>query len=253
MSSEEFIDEYLMLDNSRTWNEVSNIMDVIRERGDIWQLLYRYADEKLSRDGGMICCNYKDLLKWTQITKYIESDIFITSLLSKKDAANGQLRCDFTWPYVLPCNNVRLRRMLSQGMAENHFHLKGSADPFRLSWIAIMNDIHLCDNIKLDDPAGRLSKDSQKKLELQILLAIAAIIRAYLFGKLFLGKFCGQDALKIKSWLKEIIFSDNSRTVLELYLEDIQSVITGLKNSPKYQGKNYDYAILPGLYQGLVF
>lgn len=245
---EEFIDEYLMLDNSRTWNEVSNIIDFISEMGDVWQLLYKYADEKLSRDGSMIYCNYKDLLKWTQITKYIEPDIFITAFLSKKDAINGQERYDFAWPYVLPCNNVRLRRMLSQGLAENHFHLKGSADPFRLSWIAIMNDIHLCDNIKLDEPAGRLSKDSQKKLELQILLAIAAIIRVYLFGKFFLGKNHGQDTLK--EWLKEIILSNNPRTVLELYLEDIQSLITGLKYSSNYQEKNYDYAILSGLYQG---
>ena len=245
---DEFIDEYLMLDGSRTWDEVSNIMDVICEMGDIWQLLYRYADEKLLRDGSMIYCNYKDLLKWTQMTKYIESDIFVAALLAKNDTINGQTRYNFTWPCVLPSNNVRLRNMLSQGMAENHFHLKCSADPFRLSWIAIMNDIHLCDSIKLDDPAGRLSKDGQKKLELQILLAIAAIIRVYLFGKLFLGKCYGQDELQ--RWLEKIIFSDNSRIVLNFYLEDIQSVITGLKYTQNYQYKNYDYAIIPGLYQG---
>ena len=143
MSREEFIDEYLMLDSSRTWDEISNIVDVVCGMGDIWDLLYRYADEKLSCDGGVIYCRYKDLLKWTQIAKYIEADIFIVAFLSKKDAQNGHLRQDFFWPYVLPCNNTRLRMMLSQGMAENHFHLKGSADPFRISWISVMNDIHL--------------------------------------------------------------------------------------------------------------
>ena len=111
---DEFIDEYLMLDGSRTWDEVSNIMDVICEMGDIWQLLYRYADEKLLRDGSMIYCNYKDLLKWTQMTKYIESDIFVAALLAKNDTINGQTRYNFTWPCVLPSNNVRLRNMLSQ-------------------------------------------------------------------------------------------------------------------------------------------
>ncbi len=249
---EKFVDEYLMLDGSRTWNEVSNIMDVISEIGDIWQLLYRYANEKLSCDGSMIYCNYKDLLKWTQMTRYVESDIFVTALLSKNDMINEYTRYDFTWPCVLPCNNVRLRRMLSQGMAENHFHLKGSADTFRLSWIAIMNDIHLCDNVKLDYPAGRLSKDSQKKLELQILLAIAAIIRVYLFVKLFMGESCAKDELKDELFerLEKIIFADNPRTLLDFHLEDIQSVITGVKYSQNHQDKNYDYAIFSELYQG---
>lgn len=244
MSKNEFVDDYLILDSSRMWDEASNILDVVRSVGDVWHLLYQYADEKLFYDGNMIYCNYKDLLKWVQITSHIEADLFVAAFLAKRENTASCARSNFSWPNVLPCNNVRLRNMLSRGLAENHFHLKGSADPFRLSWIALMNDVCICDNIALDKPAGRLAKDSQKMLDLQVLLAIAAIIRVYLFCRLLQGQ--DMRYVQLLKWLQEIIVSENHRLLLELHLADISSFIA----IQDCQEAVCDYAITPGLYQG---
>ena len=47
----------------------------------------------------------------------------------------------FNWKPVITHNNTQLHRILERGMSENHYHLKGSAPVFQLTWISIMNDI----------------------------------------------------------------------------------------------------------------
>ena len=84
---------------------------------------------------------------------------------------------------------------------------------------------------------------------MKIFLAIAAIIRAYLFCELVQGQ--DRKAGKLRGWLQEIIYSNNYRVILEFHLEDIQSVITSLKyDMQDYCEAKYDYTITQELYLG---
>ena len=45
-------------------------------------------------------------------------------------------------------DNVELNNMLSRGLADNHFHLKGSAPYFYMSWINMMNQVNKKEFVK---------------------------------------------------------------------------------------------------------
>ncbi|MCG8206577.1 hypothetical protein [Tenacibaculum finnmarkense] len=93
----------------------------------------------------------------------------------------------FSWRTVAFSTNNRLKKLLAKGIAENHFHLKGSAPVFDLSWISLMNTINshsdkfnkLKKGIKLN---GSMSYSFNKEdKEIDILVYKASKIRLVLF------------------------------------------------------------------------
>lgn len=68
-----------------------------------------------------------------------------TAFRAKRDLNQGRYCKDFTWPVVIGHNNTQLRNVTRRGMAENHFHLWGSAPYFHISWIWIMNHVEECE------------------------------------------------------------------------------------------------------------
>lgn len=130
---------------------------------------------------------YEHLLKWRETSFPLGEDIFTCSYLAYMDQRSKRNRHFFAWRHVLLSNNNRLKGLLSQGVAENHFHLKGSGPIFDLSWMALMNSItdhqkafeSLKGDLKL---LGQTSNSfSSSKIELDVLLSKAAYIRWYLF------------------------------------------------------------------------
>lgn len=109
---------------------------------NVFEALLAFNYQVLLEERGEPLCQYQHLLRWREMTIEIEEDIFITSFFAMQDILkNVQPRKNFFWKPVIGHNNLALNRLLAQGVAENHFHLKGSAPLFHLSWISFMNHV----------------------------------------------------------------------------------------------------------------
>lgn len=158
---------------------------------DVFSVLCFYIPELLTVQDNHCVVKYAKLLEWNQLAKVVGEDILITSYMAKKDLENGRLRENFSWAPVIGHNNVQLNKILQRGMAENHFHLKGSAPYFYLNWINLMNNperAEFSENLEWIESNYR---DKEKKSEagimrqpLRYLILEAALIRLYLCSKL---------------------------------------------------------------------
>ena len=143
---------------------------------------------------------YEHLLKWRDLSYYIGEDMLTTSLFASLDNRSHRRRDFFAWRPTAFSDNKRLHQLLKKGLAENHFHLKGSGPVFDLSWINIMNHPtyfekgfdDLKKEISLLTKTSNASQSSKK--ELKILVYKAVYIRYELFrliNKIHGGKkFC---------------------------------------------------------------
>lgn len=130
---------------------------------------------------------YEHLLKWRDLSYYIGEDILTTSFYACLDNRSRRQRNFFAWRPTVFSDNKRLHQLLKKGLAENHFHLKGSGPVFDLSWINIMNHPTSFEK-EFDDLKKEISlltkisnaSESSKK-ELKILVYKAAYIRYELF------------------------------------------------------------------------
>lgn len=108
---------------------------------NVFQLLFRYSRELLVIENNEVLCEYKWLLHWRMSTLSLSEDLFISAFLADREAGGSIAELPFNWKPVITHNNTQLRRILERGISENHFHLKGSAPVFQLTWISIMNDL----------------------------------------------------------------------------------------------------------------
>lgn len=171
--------ESLVLGESK--NESLNVFDAL--------VVFDYA--VLIEENGVPLCQYMQLLRWRDMITILEEDLFIASFFAFKDNLTGKVRKNFFWKPVIGHNNQALNNLVARGVAENHFHLKGSAPQFHLSWISIMNQI---DKKKFDDTFRQYEKNRlQKNLNLSSDYAAtkltdmwkqAALIRVFLFSVL---------------------------------------------------------------------
>ncbi|MFQ6600642.1 hypothetical protein [Flavobacterium sp. C3NV] len=129
---------------------------------------------------------YEHLLKWRDLSYYVGEDLLTSSYFAYLDNRSKRRRDFFGWRPTSFSNNKRLRQLLSKGIAENHFHLKGSGPVFDLSWINLMNHPTLFEDKfrNLDSEISLLTKVSNtainSKKELKILVYKAAYIRYFL-------------------------------------------------------------------------
>ncbi|UPQ76746.1 hypothetical protein [Chryseobacterium nepalense] len=130
---------------------------------------------------------YEHLLKWRDLSYYIGEDILTTSFFACLDNRSQRKRDFFSWRATAFSDNKRLHQLLKKGLAENHFHLKGSGPVFDLSWINIMNhptsfEKAFGDLKKEISLLTKISNSSQgSKKELKILVYKAVYIRYELF------------------------------------------------------------------------
>lgn len=107
---------------------------------NVFDIVLMFADSVLKEEHGMPVCQYHQLLRWRDTVVILGEDLFITAYLAQKDLLYPIRERRFFWPPVIGHDNRDLNRMMSKGVAENHFHLKGSAPLFHLSWLSLMND-----------------------------------------------------------------------------------------------------------------
>lgn len=193
-SNDELRNMYYFLENEFLWykrkmkNELSENLD---EDGafNVFDALLLFNDAVLIEENGEPKCQYVQLLRWRDVVTELEEDLFVTSFFAYHDLLFTRVRYNFFWKPVIGNNNYELNRLLEQGMAENHFHLKGSAPGFHLSWISLMNQI---DNVGYQ----RLFEEYEKKIlrrkreyhgnyrggNLVYMWRQAALIRLFLFS-----------------------------------------------------------------------
>ena len=82
-------------------------------------------------------------LSWDKITNSLDSEILIPVYLALHDKRTGQKRYTYNWPTIQGVDNDTLSDLLSSGVAETHFHLKGSSINFHLTWQYLMNNMDL--------------------------------------------------------------------------------------------------------------
>ncbi len=138
-----------------------------------------------------VACKYNMLLEWNDLTLTLGEDLPVLAMLVRRDLEQGKVCMDFSWPPVIGHNNSQLNKILMRGMADNHFHLRGSAPYFYIAWLNLMNNPGRENLIKPLERMEQNYRDKNKKSEiliqrqpLSVLIAEASLIRFYLCMKL---------------------------------------------------------------------
>ena len=230
---------------SLVYCETSNVFNV-------FLILLYYVEEVLTFCENRVVCKYQNLLEWNELTRIIGEDLAVVSLISKRDLECGREQQNFLWEPVIGHNNIRLEKILNRGMAENHFHLRGSAPYFDITWINLMNHPTAYKYKSFLEELEYSSRDKNKKSETSIkrrsfreLVFSAALIRFYLCSCLndfpislitrneglwdCVFSNCIEETFKRRTKLKkevQILVADVER--LNIYISDIQSQIDGM-------------------------
>lgn len=113
-----------------------------RQGFSVLALIREYTNRVLEQMQGVPICKYRRLLSWRMVTSKLDEDIFTTAFLATQDISKSwSRRTNFDWKTVIGHDNYELNNLLRKGVAENHYHLKGSAPYFALTWLNLMNDI----------------------------------------------------------------------------------------------------------------
>lgn len=203
--SSQFINQQTFLENGfRTFSnysldEISNVyqklekdwfLDTESKKENYFNILNNFTSNVLTEENHEPFVNYQHLLKWRDLSYYTGEDLLTTSYFAYIDNRSQNERSFFSWRPTAFSDNKRLRLLLSKGLAENHFHLKGSGPVFDLSWLNLMNNPTKFETefIKLETELSLLTKVSNtaisSKKELKILVYKAAYIRYQLYCKL---------------------------------------------------------------------
>lgn len=218
----------------------------INAKMNVFDALTTFNANILIEENGQPVCQYQHLLRWREMITALDEDLFTTSYLAMHDIAYGKIRHNFFWKPVIGHNNYALNKLVSKGVAENHFHMKGSAPTFNLSWISLMNNVN---NSRFATILNQYDENSlQKNINYGKLDSRdgfvnmwrrAALIRLYLFAKLrnydlsFGKKQDGKNNM-----VEKMLYNPS---LLEEYISEIQEKISSFKTNV-YNSK-YDYAI----------
>ncbi|MFV0150921.1 hypothetical protein OBJ95_09585 [Empedobacter falsenii] len=152
-----------------------------------FHILNHFTSKLLVEENNEPFINYPHLLKWRDLSYYTGEDLMTTSYFAYIDNRSHRKRDFFAWRATAFSDNKRLRLLLNKGLAENHFHLKGSGPVFDLSWLNLMNNPNRFEKRfdKLESELSLLTKVSNtstnSKKELKVLVYKAAYIRYKLF------------------------------------------------------------------------
>lgn len=236
------------------WNKIDEDWAKDREtdKRSVFGLLYEFSKEVLIQDGNSVCVDFKDLLRWRELSLLIGEDLLTTCFLSQRDRVSRHKRSFFSWSPILTTNNYRLKQLLKKGTAENHFHLGGSAPHSDISWIALMNSITgRKDQFKDFLKKGKLSptvsySEKCENSELYILTIKACYIRLFLFYKL--NKLKTDPDLFNNNVIRRLLKPDsNSRDSLDIItkLTEIQGYINSTKHIHGKRLSDNKFSVIP--------
>ena len=222
-SNNEITNMLMFFESEFEWHNNKMRSEVVNNNShkvNVFDALILFTDNVLVEENGMPLCCYENLLRWRALTIDLEEDILVTSFFAYKDILFEKVRKNFFWSPVIGHNNKSLNRLMSQGVAENHFHLKGSAPLFHLSWISLMNDVRNSEFKKILDEYDR------NRLHMEVMYQVdynentlyesylqAALIRLYLFACIvdepFIIRGGWVEYKRIKPYLSEVYIDKN--------------------------------------------
>ena len=103
-----------------------------------WHLLVEYGERVLVYPHGEPLCRFEKVLDWRETYLQLGQDLIITAWLSYLRLHQHLNIGNYSWLPVIQSDNTVLETLLGSGIAENHYHLNGSADVFPITWSCIM-------------------------------------------------------------------------------------------------------------------
>lgn len=261
VGEEQHLYEYAMLENTRNYtpDEINlryrALCEQIRQKGKGFNaegnrniLLVNFAEKVLDMMNQIPVCRIEHIADWRDAYLLLGQDIFTTSWLAWVDVNKGdpnhapQQR--FVWPAILRSNDNELNYILQKGIAENHFHLKGSTQNFPLTWGCMMNHPERIEELWSDSNfryqlSPKLSYDfSLERMPYMKLSLYAACIRALLCMK-NRGWISGQELIaKFMSFHSSPVLSEVSSQI-----DVFRFMNTTSFTQPDGSEKCLDYAI----------
>jgi len=151
--------------------------------------LFYYVKRVLTIQNSEVVCQYRYFMDWRMLTFELNEESLIAAYIAQSSTPVRELKNGYAWKTVIGHNNTALNRIFEQGLAENHFHLYGSAPIFHISWISLMNNIKSSSSANILNmiDANRLSpvinyNASLEDRPLAHKIYQAALIRLYLFA-----------------------------------------------------------------------
>lgn len=228
-----------------------------KEGFSVFDAILIFATRVLQEIDGEPICRYENVLRWRFTSHLLEEDIFTTAYLAFQDCREGKRNRDFSWKPVIGNNNEHLNWILRQGLADNHFHLKGSAPQFPLSWINMMNHVRSKKYEKILEGYSnkRLSVSYEIGTEEEHLYSLylkAALIRCFLFAQITEQEFFIANNLvrndydpdpETRKWSTEnlVMFLLKDKTEIIFYRNKIQENIDFFRTNKGE--KQLDYAL----------
>lgn len=190
--AESVLSGYSIDELKQIYTRLEHIMDQTAERWGIpksnFTTLVDFGEKTLTVQGDKPLCRFSRVLPWREVYNMLGQDLIVCAYLACMDYQTNVKRRSFTWPAILETDNNRLRHLLEKGLAENHYHLKGSAHAFSLAWCELMNDPNMADVLPEQFPTFLQSiavKDPSYNVKpLKEWVQLAALIRTILFRAL---------------------------------------------------------------------
>lgn len=156
---------------------------------EFFQVLRYFSNCMIQRKQEKYQFDYRFTDIWREYTRQIDEDMVVCAAVYTDDMRRRYQRRAFDWAICAEHNNQELRTILSRGMAENHFHLRGSSSYFYISWISLMNDITNADATeRLDEMEHHRLNNTIGTVQDFTLIQMwnmAAAIRIYLFACIY--------------------------------------------------------------------
>lgn len=129
---------------------------------------------------------YDKLMRWNKVSHLLGQDLLTMSFLAYHDVRYNDYTEFFAYKAIISTDNRQLKNILNEGIAENHFHLKGSTRIFCLNWLSLMNHpgnrFREFKNFSIQlKPYYRYN--NKKEHTLYDLIKIAVLLRIYFFEK----------------------------------------------------------------------
>lgn len=219
---------------------------------EIFDMIADLSQNMIHMKGGTPVVRYPYLFHWRDITLFHGEDLFTCAYLAKEDSSDITRRDSFNWNPIISTDNIQLKEMMAKGIAENHYHLKGSGPVFQLNWISLMNHIKGREkDFQLLTKEGRLTSSSTLKFEANYIpfyveICKAAYIRALLFEWINEPRDATQAMLQDKkSGTYKNVLMMESKEEMGLYLNQVQHRINNLsyRYGRKYENYTPDYCI----------
>lgn len=229
-------------------NRAGFVAESCKNNLNVFDTLFYYVNDVLIFHENRVSCKYDKLISWRSLSKKIGEELPVIALLVQRDAMYTIERKNFAWSPVISHNNNQLKRILEKGIADNHFHLRGSAPYFHVSWINLMNhpERMLCKSHRVFDNMEREYRDKQRKYEgglknrsLYEMVLSAALIRLYLFYKIVNPEVLEKTAWLNLSFVEQLLAAPKE---IDMYVRQMQIETDTLRLNSKIMDYISKYA-----------